>query len=84
MAKSFIAIDTQKNVFEFSKKGIDLLKDIHKNQKIQGWQYGSKSQKDDLLKNIVTPKEAKAALEENARLKAELEALKSVKPEKQK
>ena len=79
MAKDFIAIDTQKNIYEFSEFGINSLRDLHKAQRVQGWQYGLKSDKNELLMKVVTPKEAQDAVKENALLKqrvAELEAMK--------
>jgi len=86
MAKDFIAIDTQKNVYEFSEKGINSLRELHKAQRKTGWQYGLKSEKNNLLMKVVTPKEAQDAVKENALLKqkaledakriAELEAMK--------
>jgi len=44
MAKDFIAIDPKKKVKEFSEKGIESLKELHRIQRKQGWQYGHKSQ----------------------------------------
>ena len=79
MAKDFIAIDTEKNVYEFSEKGINSLRELHKAQRKTGWQYGLKSEKNNLLMKVVTPKEAQDAVKENALLKqrvAELEAMK--------
>ena len=79
MAKDFIAIDTEKNVYEFSEKGINSLRELHKAQRKTGWQYGLKSEKNNLLMKVVTPKEAQDAVKENALLKqrvAELEATK--------
>jgi hypothetical protein len=79
MAKDFIAIDTEKNIYEFSEKGINSLKELHKAQRKTGWQYGLKSEKNNLLIKVVTPKEAQDAVKENALLKqrvAELEAMK--------
>lgn len=79
MAKDFIAIDTEKNVYEFSEKGINSLRELHKAQRKTGWQYGLKSDKNNLLMKVVTPKEAQDAVKENALLKqrvAELEAMK--------
>lgn len=79
MAKDFIAIDTEKNVYEFSEKGINSLIELHKAQRKTGWQYGLKSEKNNLLMKVVTPKEAQDAVKENALLKqrvAELEAMK--------
>lgn len=79
MAKDFIAIDTEKNIYEFSEKGINSLRELHKAQRKTGWQYGLKSDKNNLLMKVVTPKEAQDAVKENALLKqrvAELEAMK--------
>ena len=79
MAKDFIAIDTQKNIYEFSDKGIETLKMLHRAQRTTGWQYGLKAEKNNLLMKVVTPKEAQDAVKENALLKqrvAELEAMK--------
>jgi hypothetical protein len=79
MAKDFIAIDTQKNIYEFSEKGIETLKMLHRAQRTTGWQYGLKAEKNNLLMKVVTPKEAQDAVKENALLKqrvAELEAMK--------
>ena len=79
MAKDFIAIDTQKNLYEFSEKGIETLKMLHRAQRTTGWQYGLKAEKNNLLMKVVTPKEAQDAVKENALLKqrvAELEAMK--------
>lgn len=79
MAKDFIAIDTQKNIYEFSEKGIETLKMLHRAQRTTGWQYGLKAEKNNLLIKVVTPKEAQDAVKENALLKqrvAELEAMK--------
>ena len=79
MAKDFIAIDTEKDVYEFSEKGINSLRELHKAQRKTGWQYGLKSDKNNLLMKVVTPKEAQDAVKENALLKqrvAELEAMK--------
>lgn len=79
MAKDFIAIDTEKNIYEFSEKGINSLRELHKAQRKTGWQYGLKSEKNNLLMKVVTPKEAQDAVKENALLKqrvAELEAMK--------
>lgn len=79
MAKDFIAIDTEKNVYEFSEKGINSLRELHKAQRTTGWQYGLKAEKNNLLMKVVTPKEAQDAVKENALLKqrvAELEAMK--------
>ena len=79
MAKDFIAIDTEKNVYEFSEKGINSLRELHKAQRKTGWQYGLKSEKNNLLMKVVTPKEAQDAVKENALLKqrvAELDAMK--------
>lgn len=79
MAKDFIAIDTEKNVYEFSEKGINSLRELHKAQRKTGWQYGLKAEKNNLLMKVVTPKEAQDAVKENALLKqrvAELEAMK--------
>jgi hypothetical protein len=79
MAKDFIAIDTEKNIYEFSEKGINSLRELHKAQRKTGWQYGLKSEKNNLLIKVVTPKEAQDAVKENALLKqrvAELEAMK--------
>ena len=82
MAKDFIAIDTHKNIYEFSKFGIESLKKRHEIQRIQGWQYGLKSEKNELLKKVVTVKDAQDAIAENAELKkrlAELEATQGAK-----
>lgn len=79
MAKDFIAIDTEKNIYEFSEKGIETLKMLHRAQRTTGWQYGLKAEKNNLLMKVVTPKEAQDAVKENALLKqrvAELEAMK--------
>jgi len=79
MAKDFIAIDTQKNIYECSEKGIETLKMLHRAQRTTGWQYGLKAEKNNLLMKVVTPKEAQDAVKENALLKqrvAELEAMK--------
>jgi len=73
MAKGFVAIDINKKVFEFSEAGINNLKILHQNQGVsKDWQYGKKEDKDILLKNIVTPEEAKNALDENAILKQKI------------
>ncbi len=80
MAKDFIAIDTHKNIYEFSEKGIETLKMLHRAQRTTGWQYGLKSEKNNLLMKVVTPKEAQDAVKENALLKqriADLEAMKN-------
>ena len=69
MAKDFIAIDTQKNIYEFSEKGIETLKMLHRAQRTTGWQYGLKAEKNNLLMKVVTPKEAQNAVKENALLK---------------
>lgn len=79
MAKDFIAIDTQKNIYEFSEFGINSLKEKHRLQRLDGWQYGLKSQKNELLAKVITVKDAQQAVNENAELKkriAELEAMK--------
>lgn len=79
MAKDFIAIDTDKRIYEFSEFGINSLKERHRIQKVTGWQYGLKAQKNELLSKVVTVKDAQQAISENAELKrkiAELEALK--------
>ena len=77
MAKDFIAIDPKKKVKEFSEKGIESLKELHRIQRKQGWQYGHKSQLKDLLGKIITPQDAQNAIKENEKLKQELEALKA-------
>ncbi len=77
MAKDFIAIDPKKKVKEFSEKGIESLKELHRIQRKQGWQYGHKSQLKDLLGKIITPQDAQNAIKENEMLKQELEALKA-------
>lgn len=79
MAKGFIAIDTQRNIHEFSEEGIKNLKRLHETQKVKGWQYGLKEQKNELLSKVITTEDAQSAIEENAKLKAELEALKAQK-----
>ena len=79
MAKGFIAIDTHKNIHEFSEEGIKNLKRLHETQKVKGWQYGLKEQKNELLSKVITTEDAQSAIEENAKLKAELEALKAEK-----
>lgn len=79
MAKDFIAIDTLKNIYEFSQFGINSLKERHRLQRVQGWQYGLKSEKNELLKKVITVQDAQSAIAENAELKkrlAELEAMK--------
>lgn len=79
MAKDFIAIDTDKRIYEFSQFGINSLKERHRIQKVTGWQYGLKAEKNELLAKVVTVKDAQQAISENAELKrkiAELEALK--------
>lgn len=77
MAKDFIAIDTKKKVKEFSEKGINSLRELHRIQKKTGWQYGHKSQLKDLLGKIITPQDAQDAIKENEKLKQEIEALKA-------
>ena len=77
MAKDFIAIDPKKKVKEFSEKGIESLKELHRIQRKQGWQYGHKSQLKELLGKIITPQDAQNAIKENEILKQELEALKA-------
>ena len=77
MAKDFIAIDPKKKVKEFSEKGIESLKELHRIQRKQGWQYGHKSQLKELLGKIITPQDAQNAIKENEKLKQELEALKA-------
>lgn len=77
MAKDFIAIDPKKKVKEFSGKGIESLKELHRIQRKQGWQYGHKSQLKELLGKIITPQDAQNAIKENEILKQELEALKA-------
>jgi hypothetical protein len=72
MAKDFIAIDTEKRIYEFSEFGLNSLKSLHKNQKLTGWQYGLKSEKSALLAKIITAKDAQNAIEENAILKEKL------------
>ena len=83
MPKGFVAVDLNKNVFEFSQNGIDNLKELHKNQGLQGWQYGSKSELSKLLGNVITPQEAKDAVQELAKVKEELEKLKAKKDKKE-
>ena len=58
MAKGFIAIDTQRNIHEFSEEGIKNLKRLHETQKVKGWQYGLKEQKNELLSKVITTEEA--------------------------
>ncbi len=82
MAKDFIAIDTEKRIYEFSEFGINSLKELHKNQKLTGWQYGPKSEKSALLAKIITAKDAQNAIIENAKLKAEIAELKATKQSK--
>ena len=80
MAKGFIAIDLNKNKYEFSEKGLTEIKRLHETQGISGWKYGKKEDLETLIKSIVTPQEAKNALAENEILKqriAELEATKT-------
>lgn len=72
MAKGFVAIDLSKNKYEVSEKGLKELQRLHKTQGVKGWQYGKKEDVEDLLKNIVTPEEAKNALDENAILKQKI------------
>ena len=78
MAKGFIAIDINKNVFEYSKAGIENIKILHQNQGVsKNWLYGKIEDKNELLKKVVTTSDAQKAVEENAILKqriSELEA----------
>lgn len=86
MAKDFIAIDKNKNIYEFSEFGINSLKEKHRLQRVEGWQYGLKNQKNELLAKVITTKDAQIAISENAELKkkiAELEAMKDKRSAKQ-
>lgn len=83
MAKAFIAIDLNKKVHEFSAKGIDNLKRLHKAQGVNGWQYGEKEKLDELKSKIVTPQDASKLLEENEILKAKLKELEENKVAKE-
>ena len=76
MAKECIAIDPFKNVYELKRTGLEELKRLHRAQGKTGWQYGDKEEYPTLLAKVITPKEAESAIAENARLKAEIEALK--------
>lgn len=84
MAKGFIAIDLEKNVHEFSEKGIVRLKELHARQGITGWQYGNIKKLDELKSKVVTQKDAPRLLEEVEKLKAELEKERAKKVTKNK
>lgn len=75
MAKDFIAIDTEKKIYEFSQFGIESLKERHRIQKVTGWMYGLKSDKNELLSKIITVKDAQDAVAENALLKQRIAEL---------
>ena len=79
MAKECIAIDTNKKVYELQRKGLDNLQRLHEAQNITGWQYGDKEDMVQMMKKIITPQEAQSAVQELAKVKAELEALKNKK-----
>jgi hypothetical protein len=84
MAKDFIAIDKNKRIYELSEAGITRLKEMHEGQRLGGWQYGLKSEKNNLLSKIITTKDAHNAIAENAELKERIAQLEQLKDKRSK
>lgn len=74
-----VAIDPQKREHYVTPKGLEDMKNIHRKMNITGWVYGDAEDAEQLKAKILTPKDIKALQNENAILKAKLEAIESQK-----